>query len=121
MMPKPVETGERGRCRHTSPGWLLISENGIPVYLEFNTLMPGNNPMANLIEIRNGTVVNNDDPNDTYLPIDTPIARPDGHYVAIGMDVEGPFGHDEARGRLDHLKKATRMELEDEDRRKQEN
>jgi hypothetical protein len=35
--------------------------------------------------------------------------------------VEGPFGHDEARGRLDHLKKATRMELEDEDRRKQEN
>jgi hypothetical protein len=81
----------------------------------------GNNPMANLIEIRNGTVVNNDDPNDTYLPIDTPIARPDGHYVAIGMDVEGPFGQDEARGRLDHLKKATRMELEDEDRRKQEN
>jgi hypothetical protein len=81
----------------------------------------GSNPMANLIEIRNGTVVNNDDPNDTYLPIDTPIARPDGHYVAIGMDVEGPFGQDEARGRLDHLKKATRMELEDEDRRKQEN
>jgi hypothetical protein len=59
--------------------------------------------------------------NHTYLPIDTPIARPDGHYVAIGMDVEGPFGQDEARGRLDHLKKATRMELEDEDRRKQEN
>jgi hypothetical protein len=83
--------------------------------------MSGSNPMANLIEIRNGTVVNNDDPNDTYLPIDTPIARPDGHYVAIGMDVEGPFGQDEARGRLDHLKKATRMELEDEDRRKQEN
>jgi hypothetical protein len=77
--------------------------------------------MANLIEIRNGTVVNNEDPVDAYLPVDTPIDRPDGHYVAIGMDVEGPFSPDEARDRLNHLKKATRMELEDEDRRKQAN
>jgi hypothetical protein len=77
--------------------------------------------MANLIEIRNGTVVNNEDPVDAYLPVDTPIDRPDGHYIAIGMDVEGPFSSDEARDRLNHLKKATRMELEDEDRRKQAN
>jgi len=40
---------------------------------------------------------------------------------SIGMDVEGPFSQDEARDRLNHLKKATRVELEDEDRRKQEN
>jgi hypothetical protein len=52
--------------------------------------------MANLIEIRNGTVVNNEDLTDAYLPIDTPLDRPDGHYIAIGMDVEGPFSQDEA-------------------------
>jgi len=77
--------------------------------------------MANLIEIRNGTVVNNEDPVDVNLPVGTPISRPDGHYIAIGMDVEGPFSPDEARERLDHLKKATRVELEDADRRKQVN
>ena len=76
--------------------------------------------MANLIEIRNRTVVNNEDLSDAYLPINTPLDRP-GHYIAIGMDVEGPFSQDEARDRLNHLKKATRVELEDEDRRKQEN
>jgi hypothetical protein len=75
--------------------------------------------MANLIEIRNGSVVNNEDPVDANLPIGTPIDRPDGHYIAIGMDVEGPLSHDEARERLNHLKKATRVELENEDRRKQ--
>ncbi|UEM02827.1 hypothetical protein JL101_023075 [Skermanella rosea] len=75
--------------------------------------------MANLIEIRNGTVVSNEDPDDAYLPVSTPISRPDGHYVAIGMDVEGPFSAQEARDRLDHLKEATRMELEDDDRRGQ--
>jgi hypothetical protein len=65
--------------------------------------------------------VNNEDLTDAYLPIGTPLVHPDGHYVAIGMDVEGPFSQDEARDRLNHLKKATRVELEDEDRRKQEN
>jgi hypothetical protein len=35
-------------------------------------------------------------PTDAYLPIDTPLDRPDGHYIAIGMDVEGPFSQDEA-------------------------
>jgi hypothetical protein len=77
--------------------------------------------MANLIEIRNRIVVNNEDLSDAYLPINTPLDRPDGHYIAIGMDVEGPFSQDEARDRLNHLKKATRVELEDEDRRKQGN
>ena len=77
--------------------------------------------MANLIEIRNRTVVNNEDLSYAYLPINTPLDRPDGNYIAIGMDVEGPFSQDEARDRLNHLKKATRVELEDEDRRKQEN
>jgi hypothetical protein len=77
--------------------------------------------MANLIEIRNGTVVNNEDPVDANLPVDTPLDRPDGHYIAIGMDVEGPFSHEEARERLNHLRKATRVELENEDRRKQAN
>jgi hypothetical protein len=52
--------------------------------------------MAKLIEIRNGTVVNNEDLTDAYLPIDTPLDRPDGHYIAIGMDVGGPFSQDEA-------------------------
>jgi hypothetical protein len=75
--------------------------------------------MANLIEIRNGNVVNNEDPVDANLPIGTSIDRPDGHYIAIGMDVEGPLSQDEARERLNHLKKATRLELENEDRRKQ--
>ena len=76
--------------------------------------------MANLIEIRNGTVVSNEEPDDVYLPVDTPLDRPDGHYVAIGMDVEGPLSPDEARHRLDQLKEATRTELENGDSQQQE-
>lgn len=67
--------------------------------------------MAHIVEIRGGVIVANDDPDDDYLPTGTHMQRPDGHYVSFGMDVEGPYGADEARDRLDHLKQATRDEL----------
>lgn len=72
--------------------------------------------MSHLIEIRGGAVVKNDDPGDSYLPVGTRMDRPDGCYVAFGMDVEGPYGQDEARDRVDHLKRATRRELEEDDK-----
>ncbi|EWY42295.1 hypothetical protein N825_18155 [Skermanella stibiiresistens SB22] len=72
--------------------------------------------MANLIEIRNGAVVGNDQPDDINLPVGTPISQPDGHYIAIGMDVEGPLSREQAHERLDHMREATRRELEAGDR-----
>jgi hypothetical protein len=68
--------------------------------------------MAHIVEIRNGAIVGNDEPSDEYLPIGTHIAQADGFYVSFGMDVEGPYGRAEAQERLDHLKEATRMDLE---------
>jgi len=68
--------------------------------------------MAHIVEIRNGAIVGNDEPTDEYMPVGTHIDRPDGHYVSFGMDVEGPYARDEAEERLNHLKKATRMDLE---------
>lgn len=77
--------------------------------------------MAHVVEIRNRKIVGNDDPADAYLPIGTSIDRPDGFYVSMGMDLEGPFvRQQEAVDRLDHLKRATRMTLEEEDRKKQQ-
>lgn len=75
--------------------------------------------MSHLIEIQGGAVVSNDAPADDYLPVGTHMDRPDGYYVAFGMDVEGPYGRAEALDRIDHLKRATRRDLEAEDHRKQ--
>ncbi|HEY0835076.1 MAG TPA: hypothetical protein VGE72_14315 [Azospirillum sp.] len=71
--------------------------------------------MAHIVEIRGGVVVGNDDADDGYLPTGTHIARPDGHYVSFGMDVEGPYSRDAAAGRLEALKRATEEELKQED------
>ena len=75
--------------------------------------------MAHLIEIRGRKVVENDQLDDPYLPTGTSLNRPDGHYVAVGMDVEGPYDRQTAIDRVDHLQRATRIELENEDRKKQ--
>lgn len=75
--------------------------------------------MSHLIEIREGKVVGNDEPADTYLPTGTAVNRPDGFYVASGMDLEGPMDRRSAEDRVGHLKRATRVELEEEDRKKQ--
>jgi hypothetical protein len=79
----------------------------------------GNGVMSHLIEIRGGKVVGNDDITDAYLPMGTAVNRPDGFYVASGMDLEGPMDRESAQDRIDHLRRATRVELEEEDRKKQ--
>jgi|tagenome__1003787_1003787.scaffolds.fasta_scaffold17582532_2 hypothetical protein len=76
--------------------------------------------MAHIIEIRNGTVVNNTDLTDQNLPVGTPVVRADGHYIGIGMDLDGPFDRAEAEAKLAHLKKATRLAIEEEIRTRDE-
>ena len=68
--------------------------------------------MAHIVEIRNGTIVGNDEATDEYLPVGTHIVEADGFYVSFGMDVEGPYARDEAEERLNHLKRATQEDLE---------
>jgi hypothetical protein len=75
--------------------------------------------MSHLIEIRDGKVVGGDEPADAYLPAGTAVNRPDGFYIALGMDLDGPMDRQSALDRIDHLKRATRVELEEEDRKKQ--
>ena len=76
--------------------------------------------MAHIIEITNGTVVNSTDLTDQNLPVGTKVVRADGHYISIGMDLDGPFGRNEAEAKLAHLKKATRRALDEEIRTREE-
>jgi hypothetical protein len=84
----------------------------LPVYSKWES------PMAHIVEIQNKTVIFNDDLADMNLPVGTRIDQADGHYVSIGMDLEGPFScRRDAEDKVDHLKRATRLALDEVHRR----